>query len=209
METPMRTVLAAESWNDIRAAYAAGADARALARQWGVSVSCIYRRAVSEGWAKRTRTVTDDPERDAYAPAHRQNAPKAADAPWRQDLMYDMLTGEMLEPGFLARLAIGASGEALRNYNLIDARSYLRLANDYARVAERCDTPNLHVVLRALCDREYADKLFAVEEGELNAVKDVYWTYMNEVDAINKARHEAAARADEAAKAEPAPAVPE
>jgi hypothetical protein len=77
-------LLAAEYWNDIRAAYAAGADARALARQWSVSVSCIYRRAVSEGGAKRTRTVTEDPERDAYAPAHRQNAPKIADAPWRQ-----------------------------------------------------------------------------------------------------------------------------
>jgi hypothetical protein len=120
--------------------------------------------------------------------------------------MYDVLRGEVLEPGLLARLAIGASGVALRNYNLIDARSYLRLANDYARVAERCDTPNLHVVLRALCDREHADKLFAVEESELNAVKDVYRTHMNEVDAINKARREAAARTAEAAKAEPLPA---
>ncbi len=59
----MRTVLAPETWNDIRTAYLAGENARALARQWRISTSAIYRRAVNEGWAKiaRAPSATDDP----------------------------------------------------------------------------------------------------------------------------------------------------
>lgn len=181
----MRTVLSPETWNDIRTAYMAGENARALARQWRISTSAIYKRAATEGWAKLARapSATDDP----FAP----EAPIEHEATPGSDLMLDVLMGESHDAGFLAHLALGASGDALRNYDFSEARTLLRLADDYTRVAKRQDSPNLHILYRALFDREYADSLFALEEGERNFVKEAYQDMMKEVDAATAKRQAA------------------
>ncbi len=106
--------------------------------------------------------------------------------------MFDVLGGESHDAGFLSHLALGASGDALRNYDFNEARTLLRLANDYARVAERCDGVNLHILYRALFDRKYADSLFTLAEGERNFVKDAYWANMKDVDAATAKRETAA-----------------
>lgn len=118
-----------------------------------------------------------------------------------------MLTGEIHEPGFLARIAIGASGDALRNYEYDDAHKLIRIAHEYARVANRTG-PNLHTVLRALTDPEYADSLFEVEEGEMNLVKDIYWTNRAKAEANARRLAEKKAAEARAAEAEPEEAPP-
>lgn len=178
----MPTVLGQDAWADIRESYGRGRSARSLGLEWGISTSAIYRRAVSERWAKQRRSALVAPDVAAFSPAHRRE-PDDPDVEVLPDLIGDVLTGEIHEPGFLARMAIGASGDALRNFEFDDAHKLIRLANEYARVAERVGQANLHTVLRAMTDPEFADHLFDVEDGEYNMVKDLYWTRRGKEEA--------------------------
>ena len=192
----MRCTMGPDQWAELLEAYERGATARDLSRRFGVSASAIYNRAKAEGREKKYRPR---PVVETYVPPPIEGGVRlGADAQEGVDLIADVYAGEIHEPGYLARMAISASGQALRSYAYDEARTLARLAEHYTRLADCGKQTNLHTVMRAIFDREFAGQLFQREEGERNLVKDIYWARMADIDE-ELAQNEATANASSSA----------
>lgn len=151
------------SWTELLAAYGRGESAPALSRQWGVSARAIHRRAKRAGIAKLgAATETGD-------------ATPATSAQAARNIFVALKDIEYIEPGVLAEVATKTSALYLQDYDFEGAKTALALADQYARLAERRASLNLHTVLKALHDADYADKIFTLAPGERNIAKEAYW----------------------------------
>ncbi len=208
----MRCVMGPAQWSELLDAYERGATAADLARQWGVSISAIYRHARLAG---REKSVRPRPVVETFVPEPAEGGVQLdalAAEEGGSDLIADVYAGELHEPGFLARMAVSASGQALRAYAYDEARTLARLAEQYTRLSDRGKQhTNLHTVLRAMFNKSFADELFKREEGERNLVKDLYWEMIQDVEerVARKAKAEAdrlAAATVNATSGQPTPA---
>ncbi|MDZ4777959.1 MAG: hypothetical protein SGJ23_14360 [Alphaproteobacteria bacterium] len=155
------------SWTELLVAYARGESAPALSRTWGVSTRAIYRRARLAGLGKQGAA------REANVGATGETPDPFSEA--TPNLIVALKDVEHIEPGMLAEIATKTSALYLQGYEFDRAKSAAALADQYARLAERRGSVNLHTVLKALHDADYADKLFTLAPGERNIAKEAFW----------------------------------
>jgi hypothetical protein len=166
--------LGPEAWDEIRAAYQAGATAPQLARQWKITANTIYDHAKDGGWGKKRAG-------DAVARANRDTVTET-DAAQREELSVffdfvfdDPFFGELADPALLAQSALNASARAMQLGAFEDARRLVQMSEAYFRLVSNLHPRVLVIVADAVMDEDYADRLFARTPEDKCPVKARYW----------------------------------
>ena len=136
-DRPAHYRLSTATWELIVTEYREGATAPFLARKWRVSVHAIRRRVTRHGATKRdwgdAQAIRQALAREAELEEARRNAPEAVAARLFAGLTLDADEGD---PAALARMAILASGRAMRGRLWAEAKALAGLAESYARLVK-------------------------------------------------------------------------
>ena len=136
---PGNYTLSAETWTEIVEAYRDGATARELAVKWKVAPGSVYYHACKDGWGKKTNG--DDRARAHARAVEAAQAVRAEAAPDKAAArLFDGIDLEDEDDGdalVLARVALLASGRAMRERLWIEAKALAGLAESYARLGDR------------------------------------------------------------------------
>ncbi len=143
-DRPAHYRLSTETWMLILKEYREGATAPYLASKWRVSVHAVRRRITMHGATKREwgdgQAIAMATAREAELEAARRNSPEAVAARLFQGLPMPSDEGEPdggEDPAALARIAMLASGRAMRGRLWAEARALGALAETYQRLAAR------------------------------------------------------------------------
>ncbi len=174
---PARLSLDSDTWDEIAAAYLAGATAPQLAARYRVSVGSVMRHVKKRGATKRGPGAT------AFARAHAAASLLEEDARRRHriaaDDLADLAEHDPHDPAVLAQVATTASGNAMVAQRFGEARALADLALLYGRAADQRPLSFRMLVLRTAFDRAWADVFFGDGiDGKCEApVKAAYWRH--------------------------------
>jgi hypothetical protein len=137
-DRPAHYRLGDETWALILKEYREGATAPFLSRKWRVSVHAIRKRATVHGSTKRDwgdrQAIGQALAREAELEEARRNAPEAVAG--RLFVGVDLSDDEG-DAGVLARVALLASGRAMKGRLWAEAKALAGLAESYRRLGER------------------------------------------------------------------------
>lgn len=143
-DRPAHYRLSTETWLLILKEYREGATAPYLASKWRVSEHAVRRRITMHGATKREwgdgQAIAMATAREAELEAARRNSPEAVAARLFAGLPMPSDEGEPdggEDPAALARMAMLASGRAMRGRLWAEARALATLAETYQRLAAR------------------------------------------------------------------------
>ena len=143
-DRPAHYRLSTETWLLILKEYREGATAPFLASKWRVSEHAVRRRITMHGATKRewgdSQAIAMATAREAELEAARRNSPEAVAARLFAGLPMPSDEGESdgcEDPAALARMAMLASGRAMRGRLWAEARALGALAETYQRLAAR------------------------------------------------------------------------
>jgi hypothetical protein len=143
-DRPAHYRLSTETWLLILKEYREGATAPYLASKWRVSEHAVRRRITMHGATKREwgdgQVIAMATAREAELEAARRNSPEAVAARLFAGLPMPSDEGEPdggEDPAALARMAMLASGRAMRGRLWAEARALGALAETYQRLAAR------------------------------------------------------------------------
>lgn len=143
-DRPAHYALKPETWELIMKEYREGATAPFLASKWRVSVSAVRAQITRRGSTKRdwgdAQVIAQAEAREAELEAARRNSPEAVAARLFAGLPLPSDEGEPdggEDPAALARMAMLASGRAMRGRLWAEARALGALAETYQRLAAR------------------------------------------------------------------------
>lgn len=144
-DRPAHYRLSTETWMLILKEYREGATAPFLASKWRVSVHAVRRRITMHGATKREwgdgQAIAMATAREAELEEARRNSPEAVAARLFSGLPMPAEDGTLEDgaedPATLARMAMLASGRAMRGRLWAEARALGALAETYQRLAAR------------------------------------------------------------------------
>jgi len=138
-DRPAHYRLKAGTWEVILKEYVEGATVPELALKWRVSEHALRNRITRHGATKRdhgdAQAITQAAMREEALAEARANDPEA-----RAARLFDGIEGlddDMGDPALLARLAVVASGRAMKDRLWGEARALAALAESYARLSQR------------------------------------------------------------------------
>ena len=195
-EKPAHYRLSSATWEIILGEYVQGATVTELCAKWRVSTHAVRKRITNHGATKR-----EHGDREAMAQAHEREQARAqarreaaeatpearAKRLFEADPDEDEETGD---PAALARLAILASGRAMKGRLWAEAKALAGLAESYGRVGERSgggaagrDTGragggfSLEDMSRVIFDLEFRTEVMDMSRDTVSdPVKAAYWS---------------------------------
>lgn len=193
-DRPAHFRLGDETWALILKEYREGATAPFLSRKWRVSEPAIRRRATQHKSTKRdwgdAQAITQALAREAELEEARRNSPEAVAARLFDGVALD--EAQAGDAAALMRVAVLASGRAMKGRLWSEAKALAGLAESYARLAEKggrsggsIETIDLELLYEIVLDPDQkVSTRFAVDPDNPDApgaaLKRAYWAWRGE-----------------------------
>lgn len=166
------------AWEEIGAAFRAGATVDALAAQWQVSPQAVLLHMKKRGWSRGDRATPTQ-----RALAAQEEPPEGMFAPDPRFWVERYTGGEIFDPAVAAQIATTAACGALAVGDLSNALVLSQIGYIQARILKLMPRTTREVVLEALSDRAACNEMFsrANRDGEED-LKTAYWDWRRAED---------------------------